>query len=54
MPLERGKNSVDEDSADSLDAQLFFGVGTEALGSPWRTPYHIDQATADAGQLLDA
>jgi hypothetical protein len=37
-----------------LDAQLFSGVGAEAFGRPGRSPYNINGAIADAGQLLDA
>src|SRR5271166_4515090 len=38
----------------SLDAELFSGVGTEALGGPGRSPHYIYRAVADARQLLDA
>src|ERR1700676_1122601 len=37
-----------------LDAELFFGVGTETFRSPGRSPNNIHCAITDAGQLLDA
>ena len=37
-----------------LDAELFFGVGAKAFGSPGRSPDYVDLSIADAGQLLEA
>ena len=37
-----------------LDAELFAGVGAEALGGPGGSPDYIHGGVADAGQLLEA